>query len=95
MGDSVVAALDGVQLDVHQGDFLMVVGSSGSGKSTLMHLLGLLDVASDGVMEINGRSMLNGDDAQLSACAMSTSALSSSNSICCRTSTWLRTSPCR
>ena len=66
MGDSIVAALDGVQLDVHQGDFLMVVGSSGSGKSTLMHLLGLLDVASDGVMEINGRSMLNGDDAQLS-----------------------------
>jgi macrolide transport system ATP-binding/permease protein len=67
MGDSVVAALDGVELNIRQGDFLMVVGSSGSGKSTLMHLLGLLDVASDGVMEINGRSMLNGDDAQLSS----------------------------
>ena len=42
MGDHVVAALDGVDLEVNPGDFLMIVGSSGSGKSTLMHLLGLL-----------------------------------------------------
>ena len=66
MGDNIVAALDGVNLEVHRGDFLMVVGSSGSGKSTLMHLLGLLDIPTNGVMEINGQSMTNCSDKRLS-----------------------------
>ena len=66
MGDSLVAALDDVSLDVYPGDFLMIVGSSGSGKSTLMHLLGLLDVPTDGVMEIDGKSMRECSEAQLS-----------------------------
>ena len=66
MGDNIVAALDGVNLEVRRGDFLMVVGSSGSGKSTLMHLLGLLDIPTNGVMEINGQSMTNCSDKRLS-----------------------------
>ena len=66
MGDTLVAALDGITLDVRPGDFLMIVGSSGSGKSTLMHLLGLLDVPTDGIMDINGTSMTGASEARLS-----------------------------
>lgn len=66
MGDSLVAALDDVSLDVYPGDFLMIVGSSGSGKSTLMHLLGLLDVPTDGIMSIDGKSMGECSEAELS-----------------------------
>ena len=66
MGDTLVAALDDVKLDVNPGDFLMIVGSSGSGKSTLMHLLGLLDVPTAGIMEIRGQSMTGSSEAKLS-----------------------------
>jgi putative ABC transport system ATP-binding protein len=43
MGDSVVHALDGVDLDVGKGEFVSITGASGSGKSTIMHLIGCLD----------------------------------------------------
>ena len=48
MGEGVVRALDHVDLQVDQGDFLAIVGPSGSGKSTLMNILGLLDVPDEG-----------------------------------------------
>ncbi|MDM8005936.1 MAG: ABC transporter ATP-binding protein [Phycisphaerae bacterium] len=43
MGDSVVHALDGVDLSVEAGEFISITGASGSGKSTIMHLIGCLD----------------------------------------------------
>ena len=67
MGDTLVPALDDVSLDVHKGDFMMIVGASGSGKSTLMHLLGLLDVPTDGVMDISGTSVASCSEKQLSS----------------------------
>ena len=48
IGDTAVAALDGVSLDVAAGRFLAVMGPSGSGKSTLMHCLAGLDTLSSG-----------------------------------------------
>src|SRR5436190_17381094 len=51
----VVPVLRGVDLDVHPGEFLSVIGSSGSGKSTLLHLLGTLDKPDDGTILLDGR----------------------------------------
>lgn len=55
MGDSVVHALDGVDLTIGDGEFVSITGASGSGKSTLMHILGCLDRPTSGTLEFNGR----------------------------------------
>jgi ABC-type lipoprotein export system ATPase subunit len=52
-----IEALRGVSLSVAAGDFLAITGASGSGKSTLLHLLGGLDVASDGAVLFRGQSV--------------------------------------
>ena len=54
MGEGVVRALDHVDLQVDQGDFLAIVGPSGAGKSTLMNILGLLDVPDEGRYLLDG-----------------------------------------
>lgn len=55
MGDSVVHALDGVDLAVKAGEFLSITGASGSGKSTIMHLIGCLDRPTSGKYELAGQ----------------------------------------
>jgi putative ABC transport system ATP-binding protein len=64
-GDVLVAALQGIDLDIERGEFLAIIGPSGSGKSTLMHILGCLDKPTRGTYELEGRDVRRMSDAQL------------------------------
>jgi len=54
MGEEKVYALNGIDLDIHEGDLAAVLGPSGSGKSTLLNMLGLLDPPSAGSIYLDG-----------------------------------------
>lgn len=54
-GDNKIPVLRGVDISVHKGEFLSIVGQSGSGKSTLLHLLGLLDETDVGEVHFEGQ----------------------------------------
>ncbi len=58
-----VTVLRGITLDVPAGACIAIIGASGSGKSTLLHLLGGLDVPTEGTVEIGGRDMTRLSDA--------------------------------
>jgi lipoprotein-releasing system ATP-binding protein len=59
-----VPVLKGINLDVQRGERIAIVGASGSGKSTLLHLLGGLDDASGGSVQILGQDMQSMDETQ-------------------------------
>jgi len=54
LGETVVQALQGVSLSVDKGDFISIAGPSGSGKTTLLNLLGCVDTATSGLVEVSG-----------------------------------------
>ena len=56
-GKIVVHALRGVDLSIHERDFMSIVGPSGSGKTTLLNLIGALDVATSGTVSLFGHDL--------------------------------------
>ena len=62
MGETIVMALNGINLTINEGDFTAIVGPSGSGKSTLMNILGCLDVVSSGTYTLNNIPIQNYDE---------------------------------
>lgn len=66
LGVQVVRALQGVSFDVHEGDFIAIMGASGSGKSTLLNLLGCLDRPSSGELFLGTDNVSDLSDDELS-----------------------------
>jgi putative ABC transport system ATP-binding protein len=60
-----IAALRGVNLTVHHGEFVAIVGRSGSGKSTLLHVTGTLDRPTAGVVRVAGTDVTHAADREL------------------------------
>jgi putative ABC transport system ATP-binding protein len=55
MGDELINALAGLNMALEEGSFTAVMGPSGSGKSTFLHVAGILDMPSSGIIKINGK----------------------------------------
>ena len=65
MGDQIINAVSGVDIEIHRGEYVAIMGPSGSGKSTLMNLIGCLDTPTRGEYYINGRLVSSMSDDEL------------------------------
>src|SRR5262245_10479081 len=65
MGEVSVRALQGVDLELYRGEFVVLLGPSGSGKFTLLQILGGLDVPTTGVVRYHDHDLTADDDAAL------------------------------
>ena len=66
-GDSVLKVLKGINLDVYQNEFVVVLGESGCGKSTMMNIIGGMDFLTDGELTVEGKDFSHPTDADLTA----------------------------
>ena len=67
VGGEEVRALDGIELDINENEYLAIMGPSGSGKSTLMNMVGCLDTPTSGIYEFEGEMVQVMDDSQLAS----------------------------
>ena len=67
VGGEEVRALDGIDLEINENEYLAIMGPSGSGKSTLMNMIGCLDTPSSGVYQFEGEMVQKMDDDQLAS----------------------------
>jgi putative ABC transport system ATP-binding protein len=65
MGESDFATLAGINLQIEQGEFIVILGPSGSGKSTLMNMIGCLDIPSKGKVFLNARDITSLSESEL------------------------------
>lgn len=65
MGDSIIKALDCVNIDIEEGDFVAIMGPSGSGKSTSMNLTGSLDLSTKGSIYLDGINIEEMEESEL------------------------------
>ena len=65
MGENLVKALDGVDIEIEEGDFVAIMGPSGSGKSTGMNLTGSLDLATQGEIYLDGENIETLNESEL------------------------------
>jgi len=67
MGDQEIHALDHIDLEIVDGEFVAVVGPSGSGKSTMLHVVGGLDTPSSGQVLVDSQDLARASDRELAA----------------------------
>lgn len=65
MGDSIVQAVEGINLEIKKGDFIVIIGVSGSGKSTMMNMIGALDLATEGDIFLDGQNIEHLEESEL------------------------------
>lgn len=64
-GESVIKAVDGINLEVRKGDFVAIVGKSGSGKSTFLHMIGGLEKPTSGTVLYSGKELFRKSQEQI------------------------------
>jgi putative ABC transport system ATP-binding protein len=65
MGDQTIHAVSGIDIEIHKGEYVAIMGPSGSGKSTLMNLVGCLDSPTSGLYYLAGNLVSDMDDDEL------------------------------
>ncbi len=65
MGENIVKALDGIDVEIKKGDFIAIIGPSGSGKSTMMNMVGALDLATEGEIFLDDENIENLEESEL------------------------------
>jgi len=65
MGENLVKAVDGVDITIHEGEFVAIMGPSGSGKSTSMNLVGSLDIPTIGKIFLDGKNISDMSESDL------------------------------
>ncbi|OGS46218.1 MAG: ABC transporter [Elusimicrobia bacterium RIFOXYD2_FULL_34_15] len=65
LGSTTVYALRGIDLQVNEGDFMSIIGPSGSGKTTLLNVIGCIDFATEGSVQVGGREITSLKDKEI------------------------------
>ena len=83
-GEQIHRVLDGLDLEIEDGQFVALLGRSGSGKSTLLNCLAGIETPDAGTITVDGVEMTSLGDRERTRLRRDGSASSSSSSICCR-----------